>query len=153
MSKFSLHNQFVEIPFQGMEFVHFSTCGGLWILWIVNLFMPPLNNYDFTPLTSSILRFPRRGSGNHFDLTGRSICIFHHDQPVKAKCVIESLYPFRENSLVAFPMPHSAMQGIPMPHLLIDGFDGVIPGAVFCGFSMLNGWLTVCFATALATSW
>ena len=54
MSKFSLHNQFVEIPFQGMEFVHFSTCSGLWSLRIINLFMPPLNNYDLTP-------FPVRG--------------------------------------------------------------------------------------------
>ena len=29
MSKFSLHNQLVGIPFQGMEFVHFSKGGGL----------------------------------------------------------------------------------------------------------------------------
>ena len=54
MSVISLHNQLVEIPLQGMEFVRFFTCGGLWSLRIVNLFMPPLNNYDLTP-------FPARG--------------------------------------------------------------------------------------------
>ena len=43
MSKFGLHNQHVEIPLQGMEFVRFSICGGLWSLRTVNLFMPPLN--------------------------------------------------------------------------------------------------------------
>ena len=54
MSKFSLHNRQVEIPLQGMEPARFFTCGGLWSLRIVNLFMPPLNNYDLTP-------FPARG--------------------------------------------------------------------------------------------
>ena len=51
----------MEIPFgkseirrsQWSSFVFF-TCGGLWGLLIVNLFMPPLNNYDLTP-------FPVRG--------------------------------------------------------------------------------------------
>ena len=37
-----------------MEFVSFFTRGGLWNLQAVNLFMPPLNNYDLTP-------FPVRG--------------------------------------------------------------------------------------------
>ena len=54
MSKFSLHNQLVEIPFQGMEFVRFSTCGGQWGLQTVNLFMPPL-----TKLCPNSI--PRRG--------------------------------------------------------------------------------------------
>ena len=49
MSKFSVHNRDVEIPLQGMEFVRFSTCGGLWGLRKVNLSMPPLNNYDLAP--------------------------------------------------------------------------------------------------------
>lgn len=53
MSRNSLHNQFVEIPLQGMKFVRFITYG-LWNLRIVNLLMPPLNNYDLTP-------FPARG--------------------------------------------------------------------------------------------
>jgi hypothetical protein len=43
MSKFSLHNRQVEIPLQGMEPARFFTCGGLWSLRIVNLFMPPPN--------------------------------------------------------------------------------------------------------------
>ena len=43
MIRFSLHNRQVEIPLQGMEFVCFSTRGGLWGLRIVNLFMPPPN--------------------------------------------------------------------------------------------------------------
>jgi len=43
MRKFSLHKRQVEIPLQGMEFVCFSTRGGLWDLLIVNLFMPPHN--------------------------------------------------------------------------------------------------------------
>ncbi len=43
MSRFSLHKRHVEIPLRGMEFVCFSTRGGLWGLRIVNLFMPPLN--------------------------------------------------------------------------------------------------------------
>jgi hypothetical protein len=52
MIRFSLHNRQVEIPLQGMEFVCFSTRGGLWGLRIVNLFMPPpnklcLNSIDF----------------------------------------------------------------------------------------------------------
>ena len=54
MSKFSLHNQLVEIPLQGMEFIRFFTCGGCGAYYIVNLFMPPLNNNDLTP-------FPVRG--------------------------------------------------------------------------------------------
>lgn len=54
MSRFSLHNQLVEIPLQGMEFVRFSICGGLWSLREINLFMPLPNNYNLTP-------FPVRG--------------------------------------------------------------------------------------------
>jgi len=49
MGKFSLHNCLVEIPLRGMEFVRFSTCGGLWSLRIVYMFMPPLNKYTSTP--------------------------------------------------------------------------------------------------------
>ena len=43
MSKYSLHNGQVKIPLQGMEFVRFSTCGGLLGLQTINLFIPPLN--------------------------------------------------------------------------------------------------------------
>jgi hypothetical protein len=59
MSEFSLHNQFVEIPCQGMEFVHFYTCGGLWSLRIVNLFMPPLYNYNLTPFPQGNLLYDK----------------------------------------------------------------------------------------------
>ena len=43
MIRFSLHNRQVEIPLQGMEFIRYSTRGGLWSLLTVNLFMPPHN--------------------------------------------------------------------------------------------------------------
>ena len=54
MSKFSLQNQFVEIPFQGMEFVHFFTCGGLWSSRTINMFLPPLYKLCLNSI-------PRRG--------------------------------------------------------------------------------------------
>ena len=54
MSRFSLHKRQVEIPLQGMEFVCFSTRGGLWSLRAVNLFMPPLNKLCLNSI-------PRRG--------------------------------------------------------------------------------------------
>ena len=50
MSKYSLHNGQVEIPLQGMEFVRFSTCGGLWGLRTINLFVPPLNKLCFNSI-------------------------------------------------------------------------------------------------------
>ena len=61
MSKFSLHKRQVEIPLRGMEFVCFSICGGLWSLRIINLFMPPLNNYDLAPFPEgeSLFNFER----------------------------------------------------------------------------------------------
>jgi hypothetical protein len=54
MSKFSLHNQLVEIPLRGMEFIRFSTCGGLWSLRTLNLLLPPLNKLCLNSI-------PRRG--------------------------------------------------------------------------------------------
>ena len=63
------------------------------------------------------------------------------NQPAKAKCVIESLHPFREISFVAFPMPHPAMQCIPPPHPLIEGFHGVFFQAVRFDFGLFNIFL------------
>jgi len=54
MSRFSLHKKQVEIPLQGMEFVCFSSRGGLWGIRMVNLFMPPLNKFSLNSM-------PRRG--------------------------------------------------------------------------------------------
>ena len=59
MSVFGLHKRLVEIPLQGMEFVCFSTHGGLCGLRMVNLFMPPLNKLciNSIPCQGNLLKY------------------------------------------------------------------------------------------------
>ena len=68
MSKYCLQNQHDEIPLWGMELVCFSTCGGLWSLRAVNLFMPPLNKLCLNSI-------PRRGIYRNMQLVFEQLLI------------------------------------------------------------------------------
>ena len=58
MSKFSLNNRCVEIPFQGMEnYTLFSTYGGSWCLSIDKLFMPPFTKLWLNSIPEGNLKY------------------------------------------------------------------------------------------------